>query len=155
MLKSDIKDYNIKNFTWAEIKATGADPKDVNIFGMVALQKFRVHPYVNRSVVFLPNGITTGGHSSFQHPNGTAYDISFRDFEKPDPLVPKHLVYAAEECGFKGIGLYYNGAAFSMHLDLGPEIRRWLWMKQHRKDKFKKFDLIVDPYELYKREFDK
>jgi hypothetical protein len=150
MLREDFERYGIVNFSWDEAAATGADPRDVNVFWFVAAQKFRTK--VDRAVVLLPGGLTTGVHGSWQHPNGTAGDVAFREGE--GPLVPKRLVYAAVESGFLGIGVYYNGTALSMHLDLGPLVRRWLWLKAHRRDDWSKYDLITDPYDLYRKEFE-
>lgn len=149
MLLSDFANYQILNFTPREVTDTGANLKDVNALGMVTLQRFRAHPDVDRKVLLLHNGITTGGHESWQHKNGTAFDVTFEDYEKP--LSPKRLVYAAEDVGFRGIGLYYNGAAISMHLDLGPRIRRWLWIKPHRSETWTKLDMILDPIELKRK----
>ena len=149
MLLSDFDKYKIKKFTGHEVERTGSRLVDVNVFTMVKLQAFRMHPKVRRAVVLLPGGMTTGEHGSFQHPNGTAVDIAFHELERP--LSPKQLVYAAVDVGFRGIGLYYNGTALSMHLDLGPELRRWLWIKPHRSDRWTRIDLILDPIYLKRK----
>jgi hypothetical protein len=146
MRESDFIHYGIENFTADEVRRTGAALVDVNPFTMRALQAFRTHKLVDRTVILLHNGITTGEHKSWQHPNGTAVDVCFRDVGSP--VVPKQLVYAAEDVGFRGIGLYYNGAAISMHLDLGPDIRRWCGVKPHRSQRRTMLDLILDPIQL-------
>lgn len=141
MLTTDFKHYNIKNFTSREVRNTGTELRDVNLFTMLALQGFRIHPYVNRPVILLPGGLTTGDHASYEHPAGLAVDVAFR--EQDGEIVIKRFVYAAVESGFKGIGTYWNGIAWSMHLDIGQEIRRWAWWKHHREE-WHKTDLIMD-----------
>lgn len=144
MLTNDFKYFGIKNFTAKEVQNTGANLQDVNLFTMLALQRFRVHPYVNRAVILLPGGLTTGNHASYEHPAGLAVDIAFR--EQDGKIIIKRLVYAAVESGFRGIGTYWNGIAWSMHLDIGQKVRRWAWWKHHR-EKWHKEDLIKDTSE--------
>lgn len=141
MLHNDFSLWKIDNFTADEVINTGANLRDVNVLTMVGVQKFRTR--IGRPVLLLFGGITTGVHASPQHPGGTAIDVAFR--ESDGPINIKSMVYAAVDAGFKGIGTYWNGVAWSLHLDLGPEIRRWGRWKRHRSDEgWHKESLIID-----------
>ena len=141
MIQSDFEHYKISNFSLNEIANTGANILDVNVFLFVTLQLFRVK--LDRAIVLLYGGITTGVHSSFQHMNGTAVDITFREGEGEINIGVLHN--AAQEAGFSGFGAYWNGTAFSFHLDLGPSVRSWLWWKRHREEQWHKESIYKNP----------
>lgn len=127
MLKSDFNDHNIKNFTAAEVEATGASLGDVQLRLMLSLQAFRI--LIDRRVGLIPNGMTTGKHQARQHPLGLAVD----GFLYPDdgPVTVTDIVKEAIIAGFHGIGIYWNGKQFSFHFDLRPDYSFWRGVKAH------------------------
>ncbi len=137
----DFKRYLIRNFTPAEIEATGAALEDVRWETLQMLQAFR--DSMKRAVILLPNGLTSGDHSSPQHPLGLAVDVGFRE---KDGKVPPVLIFkSALIAGAKGIGIYWNGFAYSVHLDLRNEYAFWAGVKGHRQKAWNYRPLINDP----------
>ena len=143
MKESDFIEYEIDNFTPTEIVETGANVEDISVDLMVAMQKFRL--LVNRRVVLLSNGMTTGKHKSKLHPGGKACDC----YLHPDDGEVKVLdVFKfALEAGFKGIGIYWNGTLHSFHFDLRNNYAFWSGKKEpgHEWDFY---SLIKDPKDL-------
>lgn len=132
------------NFSKKEIEATGAKIDDIDFNSFHKLQYFRRS--INRRVKFQLNGITSGNHSSEEHKEGKAFDIYF---DKRDGIVDfgkaKRYIYAAVVEGFTGIGLYYNGKMYSLHLDCGEKIRRWIAGKKEGEKNWKYFSFVNDP----------
>lgn len=127
-----------KRFTKAEIEKTGAKLADVNFEAFKKMVKFR--ELIKTEVYFVHNGITTGNHKSPGHPAGKAYDVR----------VPKASFYdvfrAAIEAGFTKIGVYWNGAAYSYHLEDSEKAAFWMGTKSAPGVGPWKFDqLIMDP----------
>lgn len=141
MIPSDFEHYSIDNFSRQEIEETGASINDVNLFLMQSMQSLRDD--LGRVIVLLYGGLTTGHHASYQHPNGTACDFCLREGDGDISISSIH--YAVQRAGFKAFGVYWNGTAFSFHVDLGPNIRSWLWWKRHRENKWKKETLYRNP----------
>ncbi len=142
MRVTDFKKYGVTKFTPEEVTATGARLSDVAAIQMVALQSFRV--IVDRRVVLLPGGMTSGKHASEEHPMGLAADVAF--YEQDGPISFKKIYRAALDSRFTGIGIYHNGAAYSMHLGLRPRHVHWVAWKKHRdKDWNFEYDFMVDP----------
>ena len=131
--------YSIRYFVPREITKTGADIEDVSALLIKSLDCFRKE--IGEAVVIL--SLTTGNHYSEYHASGLAVDIAFHDYEYK-PKVSR-LVYAALKSGFKGIGVYHNGTAYSLHLDMRPELAMWLGHKRHREKEWKFKSLIADP----------
>lgn len=141
MRVQDFQDLGIRYFSPSEITATGAALEDVDAALIARYDSFRDH--LGRAVCFCPNGLTTGNHSSPLHPEGLAGDASFR--EQDGPVSVPNVFKAALLAGFYGIGIYHNGAAYSIHLDLRPEYGFWAGHKGHRESKWNFRSLIVDP----------
>ena len=137
MQKTDFKRYDIRFFTPEEVIATGADLKDIQLGLMDRLDTFRL--MLGQPVHLLHNGMTTGEHVSPWHPKGLAADI----YSNPH-VTPKQIFKAALASEFKGVGIYWNGAAYSAHLDLGDSYRFWTWVKKDRAEKWVKYDLMLD-----------
>jgi hypothetical protein len=117
----DFADYGIQKVTPEDITGTGAPLDSVNVFLIL-----RAAEFVNRCglpVVWLPNGLTTGHHQATWHPRGLAWDLAFNTDQRRVKMYD--LWKLAIEVGFKGIGIYWNGVAYSMHLDLRPSLAMW------------------------------
>lgn len=126
-IENNFKSHGIVNFTPAEITATGAKLEDVKILTFSALQEVRTK--IKRRIHLLRNGITTGSHVSPEHPEGKAVDFHLDlrdgDFTSRDLIT---AVVSAIRAGFNGIGVYWNGQAYSFHFDLRPVDRFALWI---------------------------
>lgn len=127
MKESDFDDMKITNFTKEEIESTGAKLGDVSPELIYNLDCFRKE--IGRVVVLLPNGLTTGEHKSEWHGKGLAVDTALQDTMPVDI----NLVFCTVlRAGFTGIGIYWNGAAWSFHFDLRPAYTFWRAIKGHR-----------------------
>ena len=111
---------------------------------MMILQAFRTA--IDRRLNFQYNGITVGNHYSEEHPAGEAFDIRF---DKRDGIITwrnvKWFIKIALRVGFRGIGVYWNGKEYSMHLDTRPDFSGWKEKKQKGKRKWIYSDLLSDP----------
>ena len=119
----------VRFFSQAEIERTGAKIEDVQaplIFGID-----RVRKEVNRRIKPLKNGITTGKHSSREHPEGKAIDFTFDHRDGP---VTQDDLYILQTCGvnagFRGFGFYFNGKVWSFHMDLRATMNAWTGRKK-------------------------
>lgn len=148
MVVSDFEWYGITKFSPTEVVNTGADLATVKLSLMLALQKFRTDHRINRPVLLLQGGMTSGKHRALEHPRGEAADITFRLGETPEHT---DLINAAHEAGFKGVGLYHNCVAYSLHLDVGPTYRSWAAFKRHGETEWTYISLYTDPAELATR----
>jgi len=127
-------------FTQSEVESTGANIKDVKFELMFRLDAFRRD--LGAPVYLLNNGLTTGKHSSPEHPNGEAADVC------TGAIMPVWTVYkCALKNQFRGFGVYWNGIAYSYHLDIGTEYRQWTGIPDG-KGNWKFGTLIVDPKNL-------
>lgn len=129
MIESDFKIHHIDNFTPAEVRATGARLRDVQVETFISLQRFR--EYIRRRVILLENGITTGNHLAPWHPKGKAVDGYLHP--KDGPVKPQEIFKGAIHAGFKGIGIYWNQKMFSLHMDLRPNFAWWAGLKDSAK----------------------
>ena len=147
MLESDFEIVGVTNFTPKEVRDTGADLDDVQIWTMRTIQRFRdkINEAVGHkvSVSLLKNGMTTGNHKSPYHPSGEAIDC-YLSVEVTTTIAFK----CALDAGFKGIGIYWNGKAYSYHLDTGDDFRFWIGIKKPGEKKWTFDALIVDPKHL-------
>ena len=118
-------------FSAKEITDTGANIAGIDYYSFKCLNSFRIE--INRGVYFQEDGINSGAHDSKQHPEGKAFDIYFN--EKHGAItyeVIKQYFYIALACGFRRIGIYWNGKMYSMHLDTGPEYGFWIAAKGNK-----------------------
>jgi hypothetical protein len=139
-LKPDDFQY-LRYFQASEVTNTGAELGSVQLELMHALDAFR--RTLGRPVVLLPNGLTTGNHKAIAHRQGMAADVAIRESEGS---VDVQLVFkAALVGGFKGIGIYWNDAAYSFHLELSVNYRFWVARKKHRETHWVYEPLIKDP----------
>jgi len=147
LLEEDFKKAGVIDFTPKEVRATGAKLCDVQIWTMLTIQRFRdmINEAMghNVSVSLLKNGMTTGNHKSPYHPAGTAIDC-YLSVEVATTIVFK----CALNAGFKGIGIYWNGKAYSYHLDIGDDFRFWIGVKKPGGKKWTFDSLIADPKHL-------
>jgi hypothetical protein len=132
---------DIEFFTPGEVVRTGAALDDVSANLIIHYDRFR--RVLNRRVVFAPNGLTTGVHSSPLHPRGLAGDCHY--VEMDGPIDARTIFEAALLSGFHGIGIYWNGIAYSTHLDLRDEFAFWIGHKKHRETAWEYHSLINDP----------
>lgn len=139
MIRQDFIDYNITVATPERIEETGANLRDVNLFTILALQRF--YDLINIKIFVLVNGLTSGKHSSTLHSRGLAVDIAF-DGKKIDIYF---IWKCAIEAGFKGIGIYWNDVAYSMHLDLRKNFGFWSGWKSHREKVWHYGGIFADP----------
>ena len=127
-------------FTQSEVESTGANIKDVKFELMFRLDAFRRD--LGAPVYLLKKGLTTGGHSSPEHPAGKAVDVYISEVK------PVWTVYkCALKNQFRGFGVYWNGIAYSYHLDIGAEYRQWVGVPDG-KGNWRFGSLIVDPKNL-------
>lgn len=122
-----------------EIRSTGSNVEDVDADAFKSVCLLRKE--LNSPVYFLKNGITTGNHKSKGHPAGKAFDIRV-------PRLPFYTVFkAAIDAGFNKIGVYWNGKAYSYHLEAAPYPAFWMGTKEGVGPKYPwKFGkLISDP----------
>jgi len=131
----------VRHFTWQEVEATGAALSGVQARTIYLLDDWR-HD-IGRTVLLLFNGITTGQHASPYHPAGKAVDICFRETDGPVDIV--RYVMAALRCGFTGVGVYWNGTCYSMHLDWGATLRQWARWRSHGELDWHETGLVQDP----------
>jgi len=141
MKHSDFVTYGIKYFTADEIVETGASLKDVSASLISNLNEYR--RLMQQPIFLLKNGLTTGKHKSKEHPAGLAVDIYFQNDKKLNSVA--FMVFNAVKAGFNGVGVYHNGNAYSMHLDIGRNIRQWVAIKPHTKKGWQYFSMINDP----------
>jgi len=134
----------VRFFSAEEIEATGAKLHRVQRRLIYALDDFR--RALGCPVILLHNGMTTGDHASYTHGIGLAADIAFREADHPKNM--RVLPMMAVSVGFRGIGMYWNGVGYSMHLDLGMTFRQWVRWHHHRETQWHEAALIVDPVDL-------
>jgi len=141
MREEDFKIQNIYTFSPAEVRGTGAHLDDIQLPLLLALHRFR--KTLRRRVVLLPNGMTTGEHTAPEHRLGLAADIAF--IEADGKVLVEYIFKAALTAGIKGIGIYWNGSAYSVHLDLRGSFAFWSAVKKHRENNWIYAGLIIDP----------
>lgn len=121
MKSRDFTDFELQHVRPKDILGTGAPLDSVNVF--LAIKTDRFIERVGLPFQFLHNGLTTGIHRATWHPRGLALDGAFNTDQD---LVKIYDVWKiAIECGFHGIGLYWNGTAYSLHMDLRPRLAFW------------------------------
>lgn len=146
MLESDFSIYGIKYVTPREVRATGADLADVQTETIIKLNCFRTR--LGRAVVLLHGGMTTGKHARPNHKKGYAVDITFREPDGPINVV--EIFKTALETGFKAFGVYWNGSAYSFHLEIAKSFAFWYKAKRHRATDWEKTgNLIIDPATIF------
>lgn len=112
---------HIQYFTAREIENTGANIADVEYDLIHNLDRLR--QMLKKKIYLLPNGLTTGNHSSKEHPEGIAGDFTIQGITAKDVV---KVVVLASYIGFKGIGVYRNeNGAYSFHMDLRNELALW------------------------------
>lgn len=131
----------INDFTKAEITNTGADIKNVSSVLIYKLDKMR--NMLGRPIYLLKNGLTTGEHKSDHHRNGTAADFYLH--EQDGFVSVRDVVLAAIYSDFRGIGIYYNGTAYSFHVDLRDELTIWNGVKEKQSGKWDYETIRFDP----------
>jgi len=89
----------------------------------------------------LKNGLTTGRHKSKLHPQGKAVDVYING-----KINVSKVIYAAQEAGFCGIGVYFctETGLYTFHFDTG-KYRLWGAYKKRKKDKWIYYNIIQDP----------
>lgn len=90
--------------------------------------------------------MTTGEHVSVWHRRGLAADVGF--CESDGMVDVRHCVMYAAESGFRGIGVYWGGAAYSMHLDCRSVPGQWARWRRHGDHIWRESALITDPREM-------
>lgn len=153
MKADDFGIYGVTCISADEVEGTGALLSGMNVFLFTALQRFDSMIEVPANTVYerpwmpLSNGMNSGGHKASWHPKGLAIDIAFLKADVEIYTMFKHVV----DAGFKGIGVYWNGTAYSMHLDLRPHSAYWsghkvlVWTGVTQEKKWKYTSLFRDP----------
>jgi len=144
MFVEDFSVHDIAVCTPNDIEATGANLKDVELETILLLNQYYL--LVKRKIVLLPNGLTSGKHMSINHPRGRAVDIAFADTE--GPLNIYKAWKKAIQAGWTGIGIYWNGTAYSMHLDRRKDVAFWAGTKAHREKNWRYVSVFQDPKNL-------
>lgn len=141
MRDSDFAIYGINYFSAQEIIETGAKLADISPVLFSNLNYFRI--MLGQPVLLLKNGLTTGKHKSKEHRAGDAVDVYFQDDRKLPSI--SEVLFIAVKAGFSGVGIYHNGNAYSLHLDIGTKIRTWSAKKTNPKKDWTYSELIVNP----------
>lgn len=114
--------FDSPKFSKREIEATGAKLEDIDYESFKKLCEFRL--ILGVPVYFIKNGMTTGNHRSPGHPAGKAYDVR----------IPKANFYtvfkAAISAGLIKFGGYWNGRAYSYHLEDSEVAAFWTGVKK-------------------------
>jgi hypothetical protein len=131
MNEQDFQIYGIINFTPADIVDTGASLESVDVRTIETLQAFRT--LIGKRIGLLHNGLTTGNHRSVEHPSGRAVDFYFLDGAIDNSII-NTIVWGMIRSGFNGIGVYWNGQAFSFHGDLRENPAAWAGKKSRIDD---------------------
>jgi len=120
---------DLRYFTAAEIERTGARLQDVQLELMQALDSLRHE--LGRRIKLLKNGMTTGKHSSREHPEGRAVDFTLDNRDGPITQDTLYLIFTLGiRLGFRGFGYYFNGKTWSFHLDLRSGCDIWTGRKK-------------------------
>ncbi len=145
MKKEDFAVWGITHFTPEEIQATGADLDKVQGKLIIAMEEFR--KVLGRPFVLVKDGMTTGNHKAPEHAGGLAVDGYVPGLDgKDDPITSEDVFKAALKAGFRGIGIYWNGALYSFHLDLRKDFSFWTGTKPTPgKPGWNYGKLIIDP----------
>ena len=116
------KQYDIEGrITADEIRSTGSNVADIDSGAFESMCKLRKD--LDSPIYFIVNGMTTGRHKSKGHPEGKAMDVRI-------PRLPFYTVFkAAIAAGFNKIGVYWNGKAYSYHLEVSPYPAFWMGTK--------------------------
>ena len=130
----------IKHFRPEEITATGARLSGVQLELLLKYDEFR--DGIGLPVFFVPNGLTTGDHKSPYHKAGLAGDCIIKG-----AINHQTVFRTALNCGFKGIGFYWNGKLFSFHLDIGDDYRFWKGIKTGTQKTWAYSELVRPPNE--------
>lgn len=109
-----------KNFSPAELACRGTGRLLIDEDALDRLQKLREHvgsPLIITSAYRSPqHNARVGGKKGSLHLQGKAYDIAVANHD------PAHLIRAAKQCGFQGIGTYPRQGF--VHVDTGSR-RQW------------------------------
>lgn len=112
---------HIQYFNAREVENTGAKIEDVEYELIHNLDRLR--QMLKKRIHLLPNGLTTGKHSSKEHKEGKAVDFTIQGITAKDVV---KVVVLSSSIGFKGIGVYRNEkGAYSFHMDLRNEVALW------------------------------
>jgi len=120
----------ITHFTSNEVIATGAHIEDVAYLTIKYLD--RVRSLVDKPIKLIHNGLTSGNHTSRTHLEGCAVDFYVMDDISHTEAV-KVALYGVS-VGFRGIGVYWNGEAYSFHFDTRNELGTWYGTKTNKND---------------------
>jgi len=112
----------IKYFTAHEVETTGADLGGVEYETIHMLDRAR--SIIGWPIKLMKNGLTTGNHSSTEHPEGRAVDFACPGGD------PVKVALALSLVGFHGIGVYRNHrGAYSFHADRRQSSATWYGTK--------------------------
>ena len=118
----------IEGFTASEVRATGANLKDVQFRTLYSLGLMRgllrVH-YSNCKIRLLPNGLTTGKHKSPAHARGDAVD-----WYSNKKIRDEDFIVCAAVSGFRDLGIYWNGKIKSYHTAIDQHADFWSGTKK-------------------------
>ena len=129
---------NIRYFDKKEVEETGSKIEDVEYETIRKLDDFR--EMIACPVYLIKNGLTTGEHKSGEHPEGKAVDFVLGEQKRA-----KEIFNCLLECGFRGIGIYWNTITNSYHADIG-KYRSWKAVKVQG-GIWHYTDLIINPQE--------
>lgn len=112
---------SVRHFSEAEIIATGGNIAGLSFLLFQRLDQIRDW---TGPIKLLPGGLNSGQHISNVdvHAQGLAADWYY-----DNPLAPTFVFRAMIDAGLKGIGIYWNGAAYSFHGDVRPTERIVYW----------------------------
>ena len=124
-----LADYvDLQNFTAQEVMDTGGNPETMERGQMVGMQNLR--SMIGRRIVLLHGGMNSGEHTAAEHPEGRASDFILDPKDGPINQAVIYKVFtSAIACGFKGIGVYFNGVCWSFHVDSGQDVAFWIGRK--------------------------
>ena len=120
-------------FSDKEIQSTGANPKDLDPVFMTRLSHVRRE--FNKFFILLPNGLTTGNHSSKLHPKGRACDFTIPNLSGEGDIL--RLYHLCRRHGLNGFGYYKNHiGVYSFHVDDRETPTIWYGTKEKKEDKW-------------------
>ena len=126
MRSADFSGFCIRCVSERDIKDSNAPLESVDVHTIITLD--RMYEYVKRDhqavrLLIAPDGLTTGVHNCTWHGRGLAVDLLFDS--NPKHLDIYDMVKLAIESGFCGVGVYWTGAGYRMHVDMRPRFAMW------------------------------
>ena len=139
MKTEDFQTYGIVSFTPAEVRSVGSKVADLDLSLMVCAQKMRDELERRMKVLSLTGGTHKPGSEHYQ---GRALDFTL--YPEDGPVLISDVYKAALVANFTGVGIYWNGAAWSFHVDVRSHFAFWSAVKNKRASNWSYLPLTLD-----------